>query len=82
MVGPFMLAAFILVVLLGIGPWLGSFAMKYPIYNTQGYLPDYAPEPDKETGGYMSQGWLRMRERTNLRLLLAFGLCIEHDKKS
>jgi hypothetical protein len=80
--GVFMFAAFILVVVLGIAPWVGSFALKHPIQNTRGYRSDYAAEPDKEGGPYLSQGWRRKWERESLRNWKAFGLYIEPDEKN
>lgn len=75
-------AAFILLLVLGIAPWLGGVGLKYPIHNTQGYRDDYVAEPEKEAGPYWSQGWRRQRERAGLRNLKAFGLYIEPDEKS
>ncbi|MGB3643041.1 MAG: hypothetical protein WBG88_09095 [Mesorhizobium sp.] len=74
-------AAFILLVVLGVAPWVGNIALKHPIHNTQGYLDDYAAEPEKEGDRYWSQGWRRKRERASLRNLKAFGLYIEPDEK-
>jgi len=80
--GVFLLSAFVLLVVLGIGPWAGSLGLKFPIQNTQGYRDDYATEPEKEAGSYWSEGWRRKRERAGLRNLKAFGLYIEPDEKS
>ena len=82
MVGAFMFAAFVLLFVLGMMPWAGSLALKYPIHNTQVFRDDYAVEPEKEAGPYLSRGWRRRRERGALRNLKAFGLYIEPDEKS
>jgi hypothetical protein len=82
LVEAFMFAAFVLVVILGTMPWAGPFVLRHPIHNTQGYRADYAAEPEKETGSYMSSGWRRKRERASLRNLKAFGLYIEPDEKT
>ena len=74
--------AFVLLVVLGVAPWVGSIGLKYPIHNTRGYRDDYAAEPEKEVGPYWSQGWRRKRERASLRNLKAFGLYIEPDEKN
>ncbi|WP_162246424.1 MULTISPECIES: hypothetical protein [unclassified Mesorhizobium] len=82
LVGVFMFAAFFLLVVLGIGPWAGTLALKYPIHNTEGFRKDYSAEPEKEIGGYYSRGWQRRMERVGLRNTKAFGLYIEPDGKS
>lgn len=81
LVGASMVAAFVFLVILGIAPWVGTFTARYPIHNTQGFREDYAAEPEKEAGAYLSQGWRRKRERQGLRILKAFGLYIEPDEK-
>lgn len=81
-VGIFGFAAFVLIVYLGIGPWFATLGLKYPIHNTQGFRDDFGPEPEKEQGGYMSQGWRRKRERQSMRFVKAIGLYIEPDRKS
>ena len=82
LVAVFMFAAFILLVILGVMPWAGTLALKHPLHNTDGYPTDHSPEPEKEIGPYMSQGWRRKRERTVLRSIKALGLYIEPDEKS
>lgn len=82
LLGVFMFAAFSLLGVGGILPWAGTLLMKYPLQNTSGYRDDFAAEPEKETGGYLSQGWRRRRERVVLRNIKAFGLYIEPDEKS
>jgi len=81
LVGAFMFATFVFLMILGIMPWAGTLILRHPLHNTEGYRGDYAAEPEKETGSYLSQGWRRKRERASLRNLKAFGLYIEPDDK-
>lgn len=71
-----------LLVVGGVMPWFTTFYMKYPLQATDGYRDNYAAEPQKEAGRYMSPGWRRKRERVMLRNIKAFGLYIEPDEKS
>jgi|SRR6187200_3475053 hypothetical protein len=82
LVGVFMAAAFVFLIILGLAPWVGTLVLKYPLQDTRGYREDYAAEPEKEAGLYASQGWRRKRERAGLRNLKAFGLYIEPDEKT
>ncbi|GHD13231.1 hypothetical protein ACFOEZ_19725 [Tianweitania populi] len=82
LVGFFGFSAFVFIVYLGIGPWAATFGLKYPMHNTQGYREDLSAEPEKERGGYGSQGWRRKRERQSMRFIKALGLYIEPDMKS
>ncbi|MFC6445013.1 hypothetical protein [Shinella zoogloeoides] len=82
LVGVFPLVAFVSLVFGGVLPWAGTLILKHPMHDTAGYRDDYAAEPEKETGGYLSQGWRRRRERVMHRNIKAFGLYIEPDEKS
>ncbi|WP_318909881.1 hypothetical protein [Shinella zoogloeoides] len=82
LVGVFPFVAFLSLVFGGVMPWVGTLILKHPMHDTAGYRDDYAAEPEKEAGGYLSQGWRRKRERVMHRNIKAFGLYIEPDEKS
>lgn len=82
LLGVFLFTAFFFLAVGGVLPWAGTFVLKHPLHNTSGFRDDYAAESEKETGGYMSQGWRRKRERVMLRTIKALGLYIEPDEKS